>query len=67
MGTIQTEIAKKVAREYTSATYVHSTIIDEIQAYKCEHAAKNTYDPGINPKPKKPIKGTADKNITEMA
>lgn len=81
MDTIQAEIAKKEMLSPAPVLNVISTslqeclkrekyrgnkLIKEIQAYKYEHAAKNLNNPGANPKPKKPIKGTVDKNVTEI-
>lgn len=66
MDTIQQEIAKKTKLRGFSPPPEIQTVpcapfIKEIQAYKYEHAAKNTHDPGANPKPKHPFEATLGK------
>jgi len=58
MNTIQLEIGKRRNESKINVCLDCRKLIKEIQSYKYEHAAKNTCDPGNNPKPKKPNKKT---------
>ena len=58
METIKQEIAKNLSEENPIMDVIPTPLLKEIQNYKYEHAAKNTHDPGDNPKPKKPNKKT---------
>jgi len=57
MNTIKLEIAKRRNQSPIKICPDCKKLIEEMQSYKYEHAAKNLYDPGKNPKPKKPLKG----------